>query len=75
MTTRSVKPTTRETSAYVRELGMRPLIITVVGSVIELRPKGLRGREVGDVASIWRQLVRERVAHERFAKQKGRRPR
>lgn len=75
MTTRSTKPTTRETSAYVRELGIRPLIITVFGAVIELRPKGLRGREVGDVASIWRHLVRERVARERHEEQAIRRRR
>lgn len=75
MTTRSIKPTTRETSAYVRELSMRPLIVTIVGGVIELRPKGLRGREVGDMASIWRQLVRERVAQERLAKKANRKQR
>lgn len=45
MATKSLRPVTRETSAWVRDKGMRPLIVTVVGGVLELRAKGLRSTE------------------------------
>lgn len=53
MTTKSFKPVTRESSALVRERGMRPVIVTIVGGVIELRAKGLRSREIVDVSWAW----------------------
>ena len=72
MTTSSAKPTTRLTTAYVREKGLRPLVVTIVGGLIELRPKGMRTREVGDLASIWQQCVKARVASEKAQKRASR---
>ena len=62
MATKSIKPTTRETSAYVRERGLRPLIATIHGSVLLIRPKGLHTEEVIDLAACWSLAVKQRVA-------------
>ena len=76
MTTKSVKPVTRETSAFVRERGFRPLIATVHGSLLLLRPKGLRSEEVIDLAAAYSIAVKQRVARElaerRTARKAGR---
>lgn len=72
MTTKSVRPVTRETSAYVRDRGLRPVIVTVHHGLIELRAKGLRTREVVDVGTIYLQAVRARVFRERMEKSKAR---
>ena len=75
MATKSVKPTTRETSAFVRERGLRPIIATLHGSILLLRPKGLRGAEVLDIGAAWSLAVKQRVARElaerRAARGKG----
>jgi hypothetical protein len=74
MTTKTTKPTTREISAYVRDRGLRPLIVTLHGPLIELRAKGLRQREVLDLAAVYGMAVRARMAvekAERAAKRKG----
>jgi hypothetical protein len=63
--TKSVKPVTRETSALVRERGLRAVMVTIVGGVIELRAKGLRSRETVDVAWCYYAAVKQRVAVER----------
>ena len=47
---KSIKPVTRESSAMVRERGLRAVMVTVVGGVIELRAKGLRTRKTMDLA-------------------------
>lgn len=60
--TPSTKPVTRVTSAYIRDRGMRPVVATITGSVIELRAKGLRSVEVVDVASVYDAAVKARVA-------------
>lgn len=66
MTTLSVlSPVTRETSAHVRDKGLRAVLVTVTGGLIELRAKGLRSREVLDVAWCYEQAVKHRVARER----------
>lgn len=65
MTTRSTKPVTRESSAYVRDKGLRPVIVTIQGGLIELRAKGLRSREVLDLAWCYQFAVKARVARER----------
>lgn len=65
MATKSVKPVTRETSALVRERGLRAAMVTIVGGVIELRAKGLRSRETVDLAWCYYAAVRQRVAFER----------
>jgi hypothetical protein len=72
MTTRSLRPVTRETSALVRERGLRPVILTVVGGVIELRAKGLRSTEVLDVAWCYYSAVKQRVINERAERAKAR---
>lgn len=75
MTTSSLKsPVTRETSAYVRDKGMRPVIATLTGGTLVLRAKGLRSREVVDVAWCYEQAVKQRVWQEKAekrAKRKG----
>jgi hypothetical protein len=63
--TPSTKPTTRLSSAYVRDRGLRPLIVTISGSLIELRAKGLRSRETVDLASIWSFAVKARLLREK----------
>ena len=68
MATKSTKPVTRETSAYVRDRGMRPVMVTIVGSLLEFRAKGLRQREVLDVASCYESAVKQRVLSEKKAK-------
>jgi hypothetical protein len=77
--TPSTKPVTRITSAYIRDRGLRPVVVTVTGSLIELRAKGLRSVETIDVASAYYAAVKARVladkrtrAAERQAKRKGR---
>lgn len=72
MTTRSLRPVTRETSALVRERGMRPVIVTVVGSVLELRAKGLRTQETLDLSWCYYVAVKQRVVSERAERAKTR---
>lgn len=76
MTTKSSKPVTRESSAFIREGGLRPIIVTINGSVIELRAKGLRSHEYLDLAFCYHAAVKQRVAREkaeRKATRKGNR--
>lgn len=73
MTTKSLKPVRRETSAYVREKGFRPLVVTIVGSVVLLRPKGLRSEEVLDLAAAWSMAVKQRVLRQRAERKAARR--
>ena len=70
MTTKSDRPVSRETSAYVRDRGMRAVIVTITGSILEFRAKGLRSREVLDVASCYTQAVKQRINAERMLKRK-----
>ena len=70
--TPSTKPVTRETSAYVRDRGLRPVIATITGSVIELRAKGLRSREYLDLAWCYQAAVKARVALERAERKAAR---
>ena len=74
MTTSSAtSPVTRETTSFVRDKGMRPLIVTVRGSILELRPKGLRSVEVADLATIYYSCVKARVAREKAEKKQKKR--
>lgn len=69
MTTSSTtSPVTRVTSAYIRDRGLREVIVTITGGILELRAKGLRQREVLDVSSLYYQAVKQRVARERAEK-------
>ncbi len=61
MTTKATRPVTRETFALVRDKGLRAVIVTIVGSVIELRAKGLRSTETIDVAWCYRSAVQQRL--------------
>ncbi|MGC4075444.1 MAG: hypothetical protein QM702_00100 [Rubrivivax sp.] len=65
MTTKSYRPVTRETSAFVRDRGLRPVLVTITGGVLELRCKGLRSREVIDIGYVYRLAVQQRVAQEK----------
>jgi len=68
MTTLSTNPVTRETNAYVRDRGVRPIIATISGSVLTLRAKGLRTRETLDFAHLYELAVKQRVIAERAEK-------
>lgn len=70
--TPSTRPVTRITSAYVRERGMRPIAVTITGSLIELRAKGLRSIETVDVATLYYQAVKARVLREKAEKKAAR---
>ena len=65
MTTSSAKPVTRETSAFVRDRGMRAIIATIEHGTLTLRAKGLRSRETLDLAWCYQTAVKQRVAMER----------
>lgn len=75
MTAKSVRPVTRETSAYVRDRGLRPVVVTVVGGLLELRAKGLRSRECLDLAWCYETAVKARVARERAERKTSKRRR
>lgn len=76
MTTKSDKPISRETSAYVRERGqMRAVIATIHGSILELRPKGMRNRETLDIGSLYHYAIKSRVLREKMEKAKERKAR
>lgn len=70
--TPSTKPTTRLTSAFARDRGMRPVVVTITGPLIELRLKGLRSVETINVASLYYQAVKARVIRDRLAKKAAR---
>lgn len=71
--TPSTKPVTRLSSAWVRDQGMRAVVVTITGSVIELRAKGRRQTEVVDIATLYFQAVKARVLAERKARKAARR--
>lgn len=76
MATHSDKsPVTRETSAYVRDRGLRPLIATLKGPILEMRAKGLRTREYIDLGWAYSYAVKARVAQERAEKRAARKGR
>jgi hypothetical protein len=54
-----LRPVTRETTAMVRDLGMRAVMATIASTsgVIELRAKGLRSRYTLDLAWCYRQAA------------------
>jgi len=61
MATKSINPTTRETSATTFDRGERNLIVTIHHGVIKIRPKGLKSEEVIDIAAIYEHAVKARV--------------
>lgn len=67
--TPSTKRVTRESSASVRDRGrQRPIVVSIIGSVLELRAKGLRTVEILDIAAAFDLAIKQRVARERSAK-------
>jgi hypothetical protein len=73
VTTNSLtSPVTRETNAYVRDKGLRPLIVTISGGTLLLRPKGMRNREVLDIAWCYDKALKQRVNQERAEKRAAR---
>lgn len=73
MTTSStLSPVTRETSAYVRDKGMRAVMATITGGTLVLRAKGLRSREILDLAWCYQVAVKQRVAQERAERKASR---
>lgn len=70
--TPSTKPVTRLSSAYVRDQGLRAVVVTITGSLIELRAKGRRQVEVLDVASLYYSAVKARVINEKKARKAAR---
>ncbi len=70
--TPSTKPVTRLSSAWVRDQGFRAVVVTITGSVIELRAKGRRQVEVLDVATAYYRCVKERVISEKKARKAAR---
>lgn len=75
MTTKSTKPVTRETSAFFRDKGLRPIVVTIVDSYLELRLKGLRTRETLDIGACYALAVKQRIVRlraEKAAKRKKR---
>lgn len=76
MATSSVtSPVTRETNAYVRQKGLRALVVTVRGPLLELRPKGTRQTETVDLAAVWQGAVKARVWQAKMEKAKARKAR
>jgi hypothetical protein len=69
--TPSTKPVTRLTSAYFRDRGFRPIIATIIGSMIELRCKGLRSVETIDVAALYSYALKARLADEKAQRKKN----
>lgn len=67
MSTKPIRPVTRETAALVRDMGMRPVMAPIASSsgVIELRAKGLRSRYTLDLAWCYRQAAIQHIAHEK----------
>lgn len=69
--TPSTKPVTRITLAFFRDKGLRPIVVTIQGSILELRCKGLRTRETIDIAAVYGMAVRSRLMSEKAAKRKA----
>jgi hypothetical protein len=63
---------TRLSSAFVRDKGLRQLIITVVDSYVEIRCKGLRSRETMDISAIYGMALKSRMAMEKAQRKAAR---
>jgi hypothetical protein len=69
------RPVTRLCGAWVRDRGLRQLVVTLHGTTLELRPKGLRCPETLDLAMLYSYAVKSRVMSERAARVNARRSR
>lgn len=72
MTTKSIRPVRRETSAVVRDRGLRPLIATLHHGNLILRAKGLRREESLDLSGCYTIAIQQRVAREKAERKKAR---
>jgi hypothetical protein len=70
--TPSTKPVTRLTDVLVRDRGLRPLVATLHGSLLILRPKGCRREEVLDIGAAYSLAVKQRVSREQWEKKQKR---
>lgn len=70
--TPSTKACTRLSSAYVRDRGLRPIVITVQGSLVTVRAKGLRQAETMDIAAIYSFALKSRLAREKAERKASR---
>lgn len=68
MTTKSNRPVTRESSALVRDKGVRPVLVTITGGILVLRAKGLRRSEYLDIGFCYQAAVKQRVQREKAEK-------
>jgi len=73
--TPSTKPVTRMSTALVRDKGLRPVVITIRDSFVEVRATGLRSTETMDIAAIYSWAVKARMARERAEKAAARKTR
>lgn len=69
--TPSTRPVTRETSAYFRDRGLRPIIATITGSILEMRCKGLRTVETIDIAAAYSFALKSRLAQIKAERKKN----
>ena len=72
--TPSTKPVTRITHAFVRDRGLRQVIVTIHGETLLFRLKGTRRVETLDVNGAFNYALRSRIALERSMKAKARAP-
>jgi hypothetical protein len=74
MSTKPLRPVTRETTAMVRDLGMRAVMATIgsTSGVIELRAKGLRSRYTLDLAYCYRVAAAQHALNLRLERRAAR---
>jgi hypothetical protein len=72
VTTKSINPVTRETTAFTRDKGLRPLIATIHLGLLELRPKGLRSSVTLDLGGLYEQGVKARAWREKMERKAAR---
>jgi hypothetical protein len=72
-----LRPVTRETAAFVRDLGLRAVMATIgsTSGVIELRAKGLRSRYTLDLSWCYRQAAAQHAQRQRAERRAARKAR
>lgn len=75
--TKPLRPVTRETAAYVRDLGMRAVMATICSTsgVVELRAKGLRSRYSLDLGWCYRMAAAQHAQQLRADRRMARKAR
>lgn len=74
MPEKPLRPVTRETTAQVRDRGLRAVMATIgsTSGVIELRAKGLRSRYTLDLGWCYRQAAMQHIARARAERRAAR---